>query len=172
MVALAIEPDFGYVLLSVVGIAVQCFITGFVTGSARKVFNKEFMSQFAEEHKKVFLDQDPPRGGYPDNGNGYYGRQLSYQDWVTMASAQRAHYNFLESLTTVIVLLVVAGLFFPIVAAVCGFAIFIGRILYTIGYLKSGPQGRLIGVIIIDLATVVLIVTGFWGAIKFIGLKA
>merc|ERR1711907_827991 len=126
------------------------------------------MSQFAEEHKKVFPDQEPLKGGYPDNGNGWYGRKLPYADWLTMANAQRAHYNFLESLTTVVVLLIFSGLFFPVFSASCGLAIFIGRLAYTIGYIGKGPQGRLIGVLIVDLASVALIVTGFWSAIKIV----
>ena len=50
----------------------------------RKIFTKEFLAQFDEEHKTAV----GPEGegvnevGYPDIGNGYYARKLPYRDWL------------------------------------------------------------------------------------------
>jgi hypothetical protein len=48
-------------------------------------------------------------------------------------------------------MLFIAGIYFPVATAVLGLALFIGRIVYSIGYAKGGPAGRLIGAIIGDL---------------------
>ena len=56
-------------------------VTAFSMGKIRaKCFSLEFMAQFNEEHNKEF-GCDAPVGGLPDDGNGYYGRKLSYADW-------------------------------------------------------------------------------------------
>ena len=48
-----------------------------------RVFNKEYMSQFADEHRAAFPEKpDPPQYGYPDTGYGWYGRKLDYYQWV------------------------------------------------------------------------------------------
>ncbi len=70
----------------------------FCTMSARlQCFNKEFMAQFAEEHANAFPNRPKvPDGGYPDTGYGWYGKKLSYTNWIKMCSGQRAQLNFLE----------------------------------------------------------------------------
>ena len=45
-----------------------------------KVFTKEFMAQFNQEHQEAF-GRDAPLGGIPDDGNGYYADKLQYKDW-------------------------------------------------------------------------------------------
>ena len=57
-----------------------------LTMAARiKVFTKEFMAQFAENHASAFPKRPvPPNWGYPDTGNGYYGKKLAYKDWFVM----------------------------------------------------------------------------------------
>jgi glutathione S-transferase len=65
-------------------------------------------------------------------------------------------------------LVLIAGLYFPIPAAALGLGIIIGRILYSIGYVTKGPQGRRIGVIINDLAFLGAFVLAFISSIYFI----
>ena len=68
-------------------IAIQYILTSyFVTMRARvKVFNKEFMAQFDQEHKNALgQSASVPKFGYPDCGNGYYAKKLSYADWFYM----------------------------------------------------------------------------------------
>ena len=58
----------------------------FLTMAARiKVFTKEFMAHFAETHANAFPKRPvPPQWGYPDTGNGFYSKRLSYKDWYNM----------------------------------------------------------------------------------------
>ena len=43
-----------------------------------KVFTEEYMKKnFGEEHEKAF-GEEITVGGYPDNGNGYYSKHLTY----------------------------------------------------------------------------------------------
>ena len=69
--------------------------------AARKrysIFTKDFLEKnFGEEHRKAFPgDTAVPKGGFPDNGSGYYSRKLSYKEWFEFNLAQRAHLNFVE----------------------------------------------------------------------------
>ena len=75
-------PDlYPYVLLVTGAIAFECLIFGFIAGSKRRtIFAKEFMEQFNEAHQQELKSQITA-GGYPDMGNGYYARMLSYRDW-------------------------------------------------------------------------------------------
>ena len=72
-------------------------------GVRYKVFNEEFMKQFNEEHQAAF-GTDAPKGGHPDDGNGYYSQKLSDKDWYDFQNAQRAHYNFLETVIPVAIM--------------------------------------------------------------------
>ena len=54
-----------------------------------KVFSKEFMSQFDQQHQEAF-GTPATVGGYPDTGNGYYADKLSYKDWYVFNNWQRA----------------------------------------------------------------------------------
>lgn len=101
--------------------------------------------------------------GYPDNGYGRFADKLSLEGWIDMANGQRAHYNFVEGVATALTLLLVAGLFYPKVAFLSGVAYFIGRALYTAGYLASGTKGRFVGVLVVDVALVVLLVLSIKG---------
>jgi glutathione S-transferase len=98
-------------------------------------------------------------------GNGRYAAKLSYKEWYEFNSAQRAHYNFVEWIASTIVLILIAGLYFPIPGAALGLAYFIGRLVYSIGYVFKGPQGRVIGVLINDLAFLALFVLSFISSI-------
>ena len=78
-----LTKEFPLVLLSGAILCIECFFIGVSVVSARmKVFTKEFMSQFTEEHKKYFPDGEPAVGGWPDAGDGRYSDKLAYKDWV------------------------------------------------------------------------------------------
>ncbi len=109
------------------------------------------------------------KGGYPDMGNGPVGRLLSYADWHRLARAQRAHYNAVEGVATAVTLTIIAGLALPIPAAACGFAIFLGRIMYGCGYRGAGPSGRLVGVLFIDLALLGQLGMSIYSGLKVAG---
>ena len=94
-------------------------------------------------------------------GNGRYAAKLSYKEWYEFNSAQRAHYNFVEWIASSIILILIAGLYFPIPGAALGLALFIARLIYSIGYAYSGPKGRSIGALINDLAFLGLFVLAF-----------
>ena len=101
-------------------------------------------------------------------GNGWYSKKLSYKQWYEFNLAQRAHYNFVEWIASTIALILIAGVYFPIPSAALGLAIFLGRLLYAIGYAVSGPSGRFIGVLINDVAFVGVFVLAFISSIYFI----
>ena len=118
------------------------------------------MSQFDQEHQEAF-GSPATVGGYPDTGNGCYADKLSYKDWFIFNNWQRAQMNFWETFAPVVVLTGITAINLPMTAAVCGFTICLGRIIYSIGYCTKGPSGRLVGAILFDLA----LISVFVGAI-------
>ncbi|KAL6704895.1 hypothetical protein ACN47E_007578 [Coniothyrium glycines] len=56
-------------------------------------------------------------------------------------SAQRAHQNFNENHVTALSAMLVAGLKYPVVAAGLGAVWSVNRVVYAIGYTRSGEQG-------------------------------
>ena len=51
-------------------------------GSKRKAcFSDEHMELFREDHVEAGRGQKPPKGGYPDCGNGLYSLKLDYKQW-------------------------------------------------------------------------------------------
>ena len=95
---------------------------------------------------------EPPQWGYPDSGNGYYGKRLSYGNWYDMNNGQRAQINFLEQITFIISITVISGFYYPWWAFGLITAYWIGRLVFTMGYTKAGPNARLPGALIMDLA--------------------
>ena len=125
-----------------------------VTMRARiQVFNRKFMEQFDEMHREAFPGQDAsPKYGYPDSGNGFYSKKLPYADWFNMNNGQRAQGNFLEHITFLIVGTLISAVYYPVGALVLMCCIFVGRLLFSIGYSVWGPSGRLPGALIMDAA--------------------
>ena len=66
--------------------------------------------------------------------------------------------NFWETFAPVVVLTGITAINLPITAAVSGFTIFLGRIVYSIGYCAKGPSGRILGAILFDLGLIVVFV--------------
>lgn len=46
----------------------------------------------------------------------------------------------------------------PLMAVICAGALIFGRFIYSIGYCKFGPTGRIVGAIIVDLALIAVFV--------------
>ena len=93
-----------YTLLVLIVISMFCFVLGFC-GILRyriRAFSAVFMQRFEEEHKEKMGDSSGPKGGFPDTGNGYFGRHLDYKPWFEYATAMRIHGNFLEFLPLII----------------------------------------------------------------------
>ena len=151
-IRITIPEYYPYVLLTAGAISFQCLLIGFGAGGKRgSLFDHDKIKEkYGEEHQKNFK-ADPPKGGYPDHGDGLYGDMLSYKDWYNFSLDQRGHKNFLEQVTIIVFLLLVIGLVYPILSIVFGAIHFIFRWLYVCGY-KRGPKWRSIGGIPINIA--------------------
>ena len=68
-----------------------------------------------------------------------------------MNNGQRVQINFLEHITFAVIGPAIAGLAFPRLALPCAILIFVGRLLFTIGYTTGGPGGRIYGALMMDL---------------------
>ena len=152
-------------------IAFECLIIGFWSGCHRPtLFSKEFMvKNFGAVHKKSFGTRETlPSGGYPDHGNGFYGDQLKYKDWFEFAVAQRTHKNALEQVTIVVFSVMVCGVRFPVPTLVLGGLYFIGRIVFTVGYIQASgsgsSKGRVCGTIMCIVLTFILLSTALYVA--------
>ena len=140
-----------YVLLAAGTISFQCLLIGFGAGGKRKTIfdHDKIKAKYGEEHQKNFKC-DPPKGGYPDHGDGLYGDMLSYKDWYEFTLDQRGHKNFLEQVTIIVFLLLVIGMVYPILSLVFAGINFVARWVFVCGY-KKGPNWRLIGGLPINL---------------------
>ena len=85
--------------------------------------------------------------GFPDCGCGVYSDELSYKDWFRFNLKVRAVRNTMETLTQVICWTLIGGLYYEWVAIAGAIVIFIGRIIFTIGYCVR-PKLRFPGMIL------------------------
>jgi len=164
MPALVVDAEFGWVLVVMALTAFHVILQGFPVGRIRgKLFTKEYFSQHFPGLK------EPPSGGYPDMGNGRYSEKLTLEQWTTFNNYQRAHYNYVEGIASVLILELASGLFFPRLTFILGVSYLVGRQLYSSGYRSRGATGRLVGAIIVDVALVVLLGSALFGGWKFAG---
>mmetsp|Transcript_9652 Transcript_9652/g.14532 ORF Transcript_9652/g.14532 Transcript_9652/m.14532 type:complete len:193 (-) Transcript_9652:114-692(-) len=142
----------------VIGVAavmcLQVLLQGFYIGSARRRF---FTREFFEKNFES-LNYTDHKGGYPDMGSGKFAQKLSVQDWITFASVQRAHQNYVEGVCSIVALTLFSGLFNAGFAFVFGALYIVGRAFYAIGYRSKGPKGRLFGAILLDLSLLALFI--------------
>jgi uncharacterized membrane protein YecN with MAPEG domain len=99
-------------------------------------------------------------------GSGQIAQLLPYPKWHQLARAMRAHYNALEGLTPAITVTIVAGIALPVPAAIFGFVLFLGRIIYGIGYRRAGANGRMIGVALIDVSLLANLGMSIYSALR------
>ena len=156
----ALPSDYGFVVAAagVIGM-VQLFLGGGVMGCRTRFFKspefaaKKEVKSMAAEHKHAF-GVEPNDMGYPDMGCGRYADQLSYEQWVEINNAQRAHYNMVESSGPVLASMALGGLILPRVCAGLGLAYAVARFLYAQGYnSKKGADGRMVGAAMGALST-------------------
>ena len=162
---------FPWVLVVMSAISLQCFLVPFVFTVRVRIstFTKEFMQQFDAEHKAAFPEDDSaPPIGFPDMGNSYFSKQLTYAQWYHFNNAQRVHYNFLEALPMILMLLFIAGLTQPLAALILGCIYFVARLVYLVGYMKGGPNMRGFGAIPSSLAQLALFGISFYTCAQFL----
>ena len=129
--AITVDASYAPVLFWLVAIAFEILVIGFVfVGGARKATKLP----------------------YPDMGTGRDSVKLTQEQYLKINNAQRVHYNFIEGAATILVALAVAGLYQPALSANLGAVYFVGRLIYSIGYTQSGAKGRLVGVLVLDVA--------------------
>ena len=149
--------EYGYVLLTAMWIAFQCYMTGFLVVEVKraKTYTKEYMEKnYLEEHKKAFPnDKTVPKFGYPDMGCGYYSSKLSYKEWFEFNLAQRVHGNFLEQQILVIFFILVAGVRHAQYTVILGIIYSIARILNAYGYSRT-VKGRVPGFVLSVLSLI------------------
>jgi uncharacterized membrane protein YecN with MAPEG domain len=146
MVAEFLPLGYGFVLLLSVATCVLLTMVGFLPmGTREKFFTKEFFEKnFPEELKKNEIDL---KHGYPDVGSGFYAQKLPHDQWKEINNLQRVHMNFLETITPAVVTMLISGLVYTRITIILQVAYIIGRILFLVGYKKSGPKGRLVGML-------------------------
>jgi glutathione S-transferase len=148
--SITIPDTYNWILLEAVIIAFQVVAQGFRVPRIRtKLFNKKF---FETHFPQLIKDEKYPREGYPDMGDGRFSQKLSFDDWRTFANYQRAHYNYLEQVASILIFLLVSGLSYPRVSAALGLAWIVGRAIYAEGYIRNGASGRRYGGILIAIS--------------------
>ena len=83
-----------------------------------------------------------------------------------MNNGQRAQINFLEQITFMVVSTLVAGLTYPVWAFWLQIGILFGRVTFSIGYTRSGPDARLIGALTMDICILAALVLSVSSIIK------
>ena len=101
-------------------------------------------------------------------GNGYFSKQLSYEQWYRFNNAQRVHYNFVEALPLLLMILFIAGLKQPLAALILGCIIFVSRLVYLIGYVKGGPNMRCWGAYPGNLSQLALFGLSFYTCAEYL----
>ena len=100
---------------------------------------------FGKQHIEAF-GVSIQKGGYPDHGSGRYTMSLGYKGWMEFNKAQRIHYNYLESISQILCMMLFSGLYFPIATACIGGVYTLARIMFQVGYILFGPRGRMMAV--------------------------
>ena len=100
------------------------------------------------------------KGGYPDNGNGYYSQKLPYKTWFEYNTAVRVHQNMIEQMPFQLTFLLVGGYMMPKWGMIASWVAASARAIYTIMYTKYGPGARYIGSL---LGGLFILTTGLGG---------
>merc|ERR1712141_326431 len=85
-----------------------------------------------------------------------------YSDTEQMSNCyQRVHQNTLERIPLFLAILLLAGLFNSIIAAVIGAIWVAGRVIYSVGYYSGVPNNRIVGSLMNLLADSALLIMVF-----------
>ena len=78
------------------------------------------MKKFDDVHRKAFgATSKVPKMGYPDCGDGYYSKKLTYANWFKMNNGQRAQLNYSEQLPFILTTTLIGGVYYPWSTFVC-----------------------------------------------------
>lgn len=124
---------------------------------------------FFEKHFPELAKNKIPQGGYPDMGSGKFAEKLSVSEWMEFNNAQRAHYNYVEGVASILTFLLISGLFFPRLTVLLGAVYIVGRFAYGVGYRTAGARGRMVGALLLDLALLKALGCACYGAFNFAG---
>ena len=91
------------------------------------------------EQNKTVVGGGIFHNGQPDDGNGRFSRDLGYEKWYKLSVIRRLKSNSQESIVTMAPLSLINGAFLPFPTMGLLSTYFVGRILYTIGYME--PEG-------------------------------
>ena len=143
-----ISDAYRWNLVVTLAMVIHYFVLVQIAGAPRKkLFNKDWMEEnFGEEHKQALNGASIGAGGYPDHGSGRYTMKLGYKGWMEFNKAQRIHYNYLESISQILCMMIISGLYFPIATACIGGVYLFARIWFQLGYMLIGPKGRMYAV--------------------------
>eukprot|EP01064_Diplonema_japonicum_P032687 TRINITY_DN61_c0_g1_i4.p1 TRINITY_DN61_c0_g1~~TRINITY_DN61_c0_g1_i4.p1 ORF type:complete len:213 (+),score=77.47 TRINITY_DN61_c0_g1_i4:28-639(+) len=172
-VTYTLPENYGFVMAGAVAVTFHCMVQGSKVGR-EVIMSKEWVEKNLKEENKMFKEKygmDIPKGAYPDMGDGRHCAKLSYKEWLEYASCQRAHGNYVEGLTGIVLTILVSGLNFPMWTVTNTIAYIVGRELYCGGYRKKGPAGRLRGIWFM-LAMLLLVGSAFVSSLRFTTLGA
>ena len=146
-----LPADYNQPIRACVFISLAYQITGWLVTRARAThFSKEFMKkEFGSEHLSS-VKSEVVEGGYPDCGDGRYAQKLSFGQWHSFNQAVRGYLNFSEWIVASLLGTLLSGLFYPTYGAYLGYAIALGRLMYSLGYLIS-PDKRMGGAVLSEL---------------------
>ncbi|KAK9760469.1 hypothetical protein K7432_015468 [Basidiobolus ranarum] len=99
-------------------------------------------------------------------GNGRLTTKLTDEEWTDFNNIQCTHQNYVEQISTVQSLVLLGGLYFPDISASLGAVYILGRVLYTEGYKKASYEGRIWGVVPIDVSLLGWVGITLFGAAK------
>ncbi|KAF1809176.1 membrane-associated proteins in eicosanoid and glutathione metabolism [Eremomyces bilateralis CBS 781.70] len=122
---ITIPQEYGYVLLCSTATFILSNWHAMRVGSFRKSAQIPFPNHFATPEQIAAASGDRKEAMHIFN------------------CAQRAHYNFLENYVSFLPALLIAGLKFPVSAAITGAVWSVFRIVYAVGYTKKNtPNGK------------------------------
>ncbi|MCJ1368873.1 hypothetical protein MMC20_000080 [Loxospora ochrophaea] len=133
---ITIPSEYGYVLLSATASTFVGLWTGLRIGAFRKAAGVPYPNPYAAP-----ADADASEEKYLFN------------------CAQRAHANFVENHSTFLVVLLIAGIKYPVVSAGMGAVWGVGRVAYAVGYTMKGKKngsGRRNGILTSGLVQTIL----------------
>ncbi|KAK0122012.1 hypothetical protein ONS95_010276 [Cadophora gregata] len=145
MATITLDPNYGYVLLAAASTFVMNAIHTVNTGNYRKAAKVPYPAAYAPDTRT-------------DDAA------------VKFNCAQRAHAHFIENQVTALGSLILAGLRFPLTAAVFGLGWSVSRYFYMTGYCKGGTgKGRYNGITFWLFQLGLLGLTGYNGLAMILG---
>ena len=169
-----VPDEYPWTVLACLTLCLETFVisVAVVVFSRINHFNGKFMKEtfgsiFSESFPDI-KDNRPTKLGFPDIGSGRHSEKLTYKSWVEFNNAVRTHLNLVEQIHFILIFFMVSGLILPKITMVLAWMSAIGRIVYVIGYIFKGANGRMLGAffniipsyIITIIAVGVLVVAG------------